>query len=127
LRWAARTAADEARRRFMQSMRGRAPDARLLAAAFRPAGGIAQVVQDATLAIAVVDRPKVTTAATTWLTWYDGLFAEPAGPADEAWMPSRLEYAVTVSASFTDQPLDQINLAARGFDVGRLDWSNFDY
>ena len=122
----AATATDEATRRFMQSMTGRAPDAWLLAAAFRPAGGIAQVVQDATLAIAVVDRPKVQTAATSWLTWYDGLFAEPAGPADEAWMPSRLEYAVTVSASFTDQPLDQINLAASGFDGGRLDWSSFD-
>ncbi len=120
------TAADEAMRRFMQSMTGRAPDARLLAAAFRPAGGIALVVQDATLSIAVVDRPKVQTAATNWLTWYDGLFAEPASPADEAWLPSRLEYAVTVSASFTDQPLDQINLAAREFDGGQLDWSSFD-
>ena len=52
------TAADEATRRFMQSMTGRAPDARLLAAALRPAGGIAQLVQDATLAIARSTVPR---------------------------------------------------------------------
>jgi hypothetical protein len=120
------TAADETTRRFMQSMTGRAPDARLIAATLRPAGGIAQMVQDPTLAIATVDRPKVQTAATAWIAWYDALFAEPAGPADDAWAPSRLEYAATVSASFSDQPLDQINLAATGFDGGRLDWSSFD-
>jgi hypothetical protein len=119
-------AADEPTRRFMQSMTGRAPDARLLAAAFRPAGGIAQVVQDATLQIAAADRPKVQTAATGWLAWYDALFTEPAGPADDAWTPSRLEYAATVSASFSDQPLDQVNLAASAFDGGRLNWSSFD-
>jgi hypothetical protein len=119
-------AADEPTRRFMQSMTGRAPDARLLAAAFQPAGGIAQVVQDATLQIATADRPKVQTAATGWLAWYDALFAEPAGAADDAWTPSRLEYAATVSASFSDQPLDQVNLAASAFDGGRLDWSSFD-
>jgi hypothetical protein len=120
------TNADEATRRFMQTMTGRAPDARLIAAALRPAGGIAQLVQDATLAIVTADRPKVQTAATAWLAWYDALFAEPASPADDAWAPSRLEYAATVSASFSDQPLDQINLAATGFDGGRLDWSSFD-
>jgi hypothetical protein len=119
-------AADEATRRFMQSMTGRAPDARLIAAALRPAGGIAQLVQDATLAIVTADRPKVQTAATAWIAWHDALFAEPASPADDAWAPSRLEYAATVSASFSDQPLDQINLAATGFDGGRLDWSSFD-
>jgi hypothetical protein len=110
----------------MKSITGRAPDARLLAAAFRPAGGIAQVVQDATLQIATADRPKVQTAATGWLAWYDALFAEPAGAADDAWTPSRLEYAATVSASFSDQPLDQVNLAASAFDGGRRDWSSFD-
>ncbi len=71
------TNADEATRRFMQTMTGRAPDARLIAAALRPAGGIAQLVQDATLAIVTADRPKVQTAATAWLAWYDALFAEP--------------------------------------------------
>src|ERR1700741_5241838 len=39
---------------------------RSYALAFRLAGGIAQVLQDATLAIAAVDRPKVQTAATSW-------------------------------------------------------------
>ena len=50
----------------------------------RPAAS-RQLVQDATLAIAAADRPKVQTAATAWLAWYDALFAEPASPADDAW------------------------------------------
>jgi hypothetical protein len=119
-------AADGATQRFMLGMVWRAPDARRLAAAFRPAGGIDTVVQDPTMKIVTGDHAKVQTAATAWLAWYDGLFAEPASPADDAWMSSRLEYAVTVSGCFSDQPLDQINLAVSAFDGGRLDWSSFD-
>jgi hypothetical protein len=37
-----------------------------------------------------------------------------------------MEYALTVSASFSAQPLDQINLAATEFDDGYLDWKSFD-
>jgi hypothetical protein len=33
---------------------------------------------------------------------------------------------VTVSACFSTQPLDQINLAATEFDDGHLDWQSFD-
>jgi hypothetical protein len=118
-------AADEATRRFAQAMSARAPDARRLAAALRN-GGAAALVQDAALQIAGADRDKVQHAAVAWLAWYDGLFAEPAGPADDAWTPERLEYAVTVSASFSEQPQDQVNLGASEIDEGRLDWSNFD-
>jgi hypothetical protein len=117
--------ADEAAQRFAQTMAGRAPDARALAAVLR-AGGAAALAHDPSLAIAVPDWLKLQQAATAWLTWYDGLFAEPAGAADDAWDPQRLEYAVSVSASFSAQPLDQINLTASEIDDGRLDWSSFD-
>ena len=48
------------------------------------------------------------------------------GDADDAWDSSRLAYAVSVSASFSDQPLDQVNLTASAIDGGYLDWSSFD-
>jgi hypothetical protein len=117
--------ADEATQRFAQTMVGRAPDARALAAVLR-AGGAAALTHDPSLAIAVQDWLKLQQAATAWLAWYDGLFAEPAGMADDAWDPQRLEYAVSVSASFSAQPLDQVNLTASEVDDGRLDWSSFD-
>jgi hypothetical protein len=119
-------AGDETTQRFAQTMVGRAPDARRLAAALRAAGGAAALAQDPSLAIAQPDRAKLQQAAGAWLAWYDGLFAEPAGAADDAWDPQRLEYAVSVSASFSAQPLDQVNLTASEIDDGRLDWSSFD-
>ena len=119
-------APDEATQRFAQTMLGRALDARRLAAAVRAAGGAAALAQDPSLAIDQPDRAKLQQAAGAWLAWYDGLFAEPAGAADDAWDPQRLEYAVSVSASFSAQPLDQVNLTASEIDDGRLDWSSFD-
>jgi hypothetical protein len=118
--------ADEATQRFAQTMLGRAPDARHLATILRAAGGAAALAQGPELAIAPPDRPKLQQAATAWLAWYDRLFAEPPGDADDAWDPQRLEYAVSVSASFSDQPLDQVNFTANEIDDGRLDWSSFD-
>jgi hypothetical protein len=122
---AALEAADEATRRLMQAMAGRALDARRLAATLR-ASGVAALLQDPALAIAALDAAEVQQAAPAWLTWYDGLFAEPAGTADEAWSADRLEYAVTVAAGLSDQPQDQVQLGAREIDDGRLDWSSFD-
>jgi hypothetical protein len=63
---------DEATVRFMQTMTGRAPDARRLAAAFRP-GSIAQMLQDGALEIDAGDRAEVQQAALAWLAWYDAL------------------------------------------------------
>jgi hypothetical protein len=119
-------AADEATQRFAQTMLGRALDARRLATALRTAGGAAALAQDPSLGVAQPDRAKLQQAAAAWLAWYDGLFAEPAGAADDAWDPQRLEYAVSVSASFSAQPLDQVNFTASEIDDGRLDWSSFD-
>jgi hypothetical protein len=118
-------ATDEATRRFAQTMAGRAPDARRLAAAFR-GGGAAHVVQDPSLHIAAGDQAEVQQTALAWIGWYDSLFEEPANSADEAWNPSRMEYALTVSASLSDQPGDQITLTATEFDDGHLDWNSFD-
>jgi len=109
--------------RFVQANVGRAPDARLLAAAFRTTGGT-PIVFDAALAIKTADVAAVQRVATAWLAWYDTLFVEPSQPADDAWIPSRLEYAVSVGSRLSAQ--EPVTLTATEFDGGRLDWSSFD-
>lgn len=118
-------ATDDATVRLVQTMAGRAPDARLLASAFRHAPP-SQIVFDPSLNIAPGDTAAVRQIATEWLSWYDGLFTEPASPADDAWTPSRLEYAVSVSARLSARPRDALTFSASEFADGRLDWSSFD-
>lgn len=117
--------ADDATLRLVQTVVGRAPDARRLASAFRHPT-TPQIVFDPSLNIAAADVAAVQQVATAWLDWYDGLFTEPASPADDAWTPSRLEYAVSVSARMSAQPQDALTFSASEFDGVRLDWSSFD-
>jgi hypothetical protein len=109
---------------FVQIMAGRAPDARRLAAAFRdlaPDGAL-----DPALGVASADAASVRQVAAAWLASYDGLFTEPAGPAEDAWTPDRLEYAVSVAARLSPAPGDALTFTATEFGGGRLDWSSFD-
>jgi hypothetical protein len=115
---------DDATARYMQSMVGRAPDGRQLATTVRTSGA-AQLVLDPVLNIAVADRPKVQQAATSWLAWYDAMYSEPASPADEAWNPPRLEYALAVGARMSANALDEMTFSATEID-GPIDWSSFD-
>lgn len=115
--------ADDDTLRFVQANVGRAPDARLLAPAFRTTGGT-PIVFDVALGIASADTAAVQRVAVAWLAWYDALFAEPSQPADDAWIPSRLEYAVSVGTRLSAQ--EPLTLTATEFDGGRLDWSSFD-
>lgn len=117
--------ADDNTLRFVQANVGRAPDARRLASAFRHPN-TPQIVFDPVLKIAAADVAAVQQIATAWLAWYDGLFTEPASPADDAWTPSRLEYAVSVSTRLSAQPQDGVTFSASEFDGGQLDWSSFD-
>jgi len=115
---------DDATSRYLQSMVGRAPDGRQLATLVR-AIGPAQLVLDAALNIAVVDRPKVQQAVTAWLGWYDSLYSEPAGPTDDAWNPPRLEYALSVGTRLSANAGDEVTFSASEVD-GPIDWSSFD-
>jgi hypothetical protein len=117
--------ADDATLRLVQAMVGRAPDARLLASAFRHPT-TPQIVFDLSLNIAAADVAAVQEIAAAWLAWYDGLFAEPASPTDNAWIQSRLEYCVSVSTRLSAQPQDALTFSASEFDGGLLDWSSFD-
>jgi hypothetical protein len=115
---------DDAGVAFVQTMAGRAPDGRRLAAACRDlaAGG----ALDPALGVAPADAAAVRRVAAAWLAWYDGLFSEPAGPAEDAWTPDRLEYAVSVAARLSAAPQDALTFTATEFGGGRLDWSGFD-
>ncbi|MGH2900249.1 MAG: hypothetical protein ACRDMZ_16365, partial [Solirubrobacteraceae bacterium] len=77
-------ATDDATRRFVQSMAGRAPDARQLAASFR-SGGPTTITIDPALQIDPADLTKVQQAAQAWLAWYDGLITELPAPAIDPW------------------------------------------
>ena len=111
--------------RFLRSMAGRAVDARRLAAAFRPSGGGVPAL-DPALQIAPQDRAEIEATAANWLAWYDGLFSEPSGAAQDAWIPERLEYALSVAARLSAEPGDEKTLTAAEMYDGHLDWSDFD-
>jgi hypothetical protein len=117
--------ADEATMRYVQTMAGRALDARQLEAALRSTGA-AQLALDTRLKIAAADRAEVEQAAQRWLAWYDALFSEPAAGAAEAWQPPRMEYALSVAARLSADPVDECSLTASEFYDGHLDWSSFD-
>jgi len=117
--------ADAATARFMQTMVGRAMDARRLVAAFRTAPGM-PITFDAELAVTPTDVTAMRTLALAWLAWFDGLFAEPAGIGDDAWDAPRLEYALTVATRLSPDPFDEVSYSADEFDGSLLDWSSFD-
>ena len=116
--------ADEETMRFVQTMVGRALDGRRLEEACRADPGA--MPRDPALRIAVGDRAEVEQTAARWLTWFDGLFSEPSAGAADAWMPARMEYAVTVAGRLSDEPLDERPLTATEFYDGHLDWNSFD-
>ena len=117
--------ADEETRRFVETMVGRAPDARRLAELLRT-GGVEQLIADTALQLVAVDHAEVRQTATRWLEWYDALFSEPVKESDDAWSPSRMEYAVTVAGQLSEDRFDQRPLTASEFFDGHLDWSSFD-
>ena len=118
--------ADEETRRFVETMVGRAPDARRLAELLRT-GGTAQLIADTTLKIVVADRAEVEQTATRWLAWYDALFSEPVEgvgrrvePAAHGVRADRGRAAVGRQASISGRS------PRREFYDGHLDWSSFD-
>lgn len=118
--------ADEATRRFVQAMGGRAIDALRLAAVIRPNPDATLLSILGTLGVASADQPKVLSTMRAWVGWYDALFAEPGSSAQDAWVPDRLEYAASVAARLSAVADDSLTLSASEFDGGRLDWSSFD-
>jgi len=117
--------ADEETRRFVETMVGRALDARRLAERLRT-GGVEPLIADRSLKVAAADRARMRQTAMRWLAWYDSIFTEPVNESDDAWIPSRMEYALTVAGQLSDDRFDQRPLTASEFYDGHLDWSSFD-
>lgn len=63
----------------------------------------------------------VEAAETTYVEWYHRAFYQP--PADDAWIPERLEYAFETSAPRDDA---ELHLVADEYFHGHLDWYNLD-
>jgi hypothetical protein len=122
---AAGATSDSETARFVAMMAGRTVDARLLAEAFRTSDGSAPTL-DARLNIDTGDRAEIILAAATWLKWYDGLFSNSEQNSEDAWIPERLEYAVSVAGRLSAQPTDEKTLTAAELYDGHLDWSDFD-
>jgi hypothetical protein len=116
-------ATDEQTTRFVRMMTGRAIDARRLEAACRSSAS--QMVLDPLLKVAVADRAEIQQTAEQWLVWYDDVFSEPTSAAD-AWIPPRMEYAMSVAGRLSEQAADEKALTASEFYDGHLDWSSFD-
>ena len=115
---------DEQSSRFVLTMAGRAMDGGRLEAACR--AGTSTMVLDPALRIVAEDRARVEVVATRWLSWYDSLFSEPAAPDADAWMPERMEYAMTVAARMSEPVTNEKPLTALEFYDGHVDWSSFD-
>lgn len=116
---------DPAARRLLQSVAGRALDARRLAQALRPPPGQAFAF-DPALQVAANDAAALRAVCDVWLAWYDGLCAEPAASSPGAWNPERLEHGLSVAARMSAHTKDALTLTATEFDGGRLDWYHFD-
>ncbi len=116
---------DAATERFLQTMSGRALDARLLDAALHTSGATALAL-DPRLRIAAGDRAEVVQTAQAWSAWYAQLFSEPAETDADAWQAERMEYALSVAGRLSADPFDEYTLTASEYYDGHLDWSSFD-
>jgi len=111
--------------RYLRCMAGRVPDARRLEAAWRSNGSSTPVL-DTALGVLPADAAEVQLCASRWLEWWDALFSEPAPASADAWLPERLEYAVSVAAHLGPKPEDERALIASEIYEGGIDWSDFD-
>lgn len=59
-----------------------------------------------------------------FLDWFDGLILQPHDPEDNAWIPSRFEYAFQCSAP---EKTGEKILSAKEYYHGHLDWYNFNF
>ena len=117
-----RAQADRETLAYWLLMAQRAPDARLLLAAFRDAQG-RRVPLPAALGIAVSDKAEVDRVIDDWLAQHDALFARPQAAAPDAWNPERLEYAFSIAGAPGNE---ETPLTATQYAEGHLDWHSVD-
>lgn len=110
---------------WLKLARGRALDARALAAVIAPlrgSGAGALTALPARPAIPSASRTAIRRVLGRWLAWYERQIVEPASPAAGAWDPHRLEYAFATAAATSSGDLV---LGAGEYADGHLDWHSF--
>lgn len=108
---------------WLELARGRALDARKLAAELRPLrladGGLGGLPANPPVSAARMEATRA--VLERWLAWYDADIVEPGSFAPAAWNPHRMEYAFAVAAHRED---GEIVFAADEYTDGRLDWQS---
>jgi hypothetical protein len=74
--------------------------------------------------LSATERAALLQAAADLVQWWRRLYAQPEGPADDAWAPRFLEYQFACAADAPGQP--QTVLGADAYTTGHLDWYAFD-
>ncbi len=110
---------DDAGRRFLAVVAGRAPDGVHLRAA---CGAVPGAIPAGVL-VATADRPRVTAAIRAYVAWYDA--EHRPVPPTSAWQRERMEYEFAVAAPSPTSGR-QIVLEAPEYAGGHLDWPDFD-
>jgi hypothetical protein len=116
---------DAGSRALVDTLHGRALDARRLLAALRSGAAAAPHI-DPALGVFAADLAAVRAVASAWLLWNDALLHEPADEAGSAWSPERLEYTASVAAGFGSAPGAGVTLTATQHEGGTIDWYSFD-
>lgn len=115
---------DAASLSFIRVLTGRTIDGLRFAARVRvlqAGNSLAELFREAPFdQVSEVDRPKVLSQVTTWLTWLDNLLQQGAAPS--AWIPERMEYALSISGKTA---AGEVVLTAPEYQDGRLDWFSF--
>lgn len=69
------------------------------------------------------EKSAVDGLGTEFVAWFTRLYLQPAGPAEDSWVPSHLEYAAGVTV---DTPAGPGALVADEYHGGHLDWYSVD-
>jgi hypothetical protein len=80
---------------------------------------------DGIAAIASSDHATIDAQAASFVAWFQRLLLQPA-PADDAWIPSRLEYQFTASAPLPSPPGAEKAYVASEYYQGTPDWYSVD-
>ena len=75
------------------------------------------------LGLTGTDKDTVDDLGADFAAWFGRLYLQPAGPAEDSWVPSHLEYAVGLTV---DAPGGPGALVADEYHGGHIDWYSVD-
>jgi len=86
------------------------------------AGDTSHLASDG-LGLSGADKDAVDGLGPDFAAWFARLYLQPAGPDEDSWVPSHLEYAVGLTVNAPDGPR---TLVADEYHGGHLDWYSVD-